>query len=272
MDKRPVEIAVISDVHLGTYGCRAKSLLNYLKSIDPSTLILNGDIIDIWQFSKNYFPKSHMNVIRYILKLSNKGVPIYYITGNHDELLRKFNGYNFGNIKILNQLVLDVNNTKTLFFHGDVFDFSVNHIKWLAKLGGKCYDLLILLNTFVNYFSEKFTGKKISLSKNIKNSVKKAVKFINDFENASINYGLNEQCGTVVCGHIHQPAIKNIKNENDEILYLNSGDWVENLTALEFNKHQWTLHHHNDVVELDLINEEEDNTEVQFLKEFKLQF
>lgn len=270
MEARSVDIVVISDVHLGTYGCRAKELLSYLKSIKPKTLILNGDIIDIWQFSKKYFPKSHMKIIRHLLKLSNKGVDIYYITGNHDELLRKFADMNFGQIKLLNKLVLNINNNKTLFFHGDVFDFSVQHAKWLAKLGGKCYDFLIIVNTFVNYCLNKIGRKRVSLSKAIKNSVKKAVKFINDFEEVCINYGISEDCQTVVCGHIHQPVIKTINTNNKSILYLNSGDWVENLTALEYNNNKWELYTYQETTDTSVAEEDEEIGINELLKEFNI--
>jgi len=110
--RREVEIVVISDIHLGTYGCHAKELVRYLKSIKPSMIVLNGDIIDIWQFSKNYFPKSHMKVLREIIRFASKGVPVYYITGNHDEMLRRFSGFSLGNLEINNKLILDLDGKK----------------------------------------------------------------------------------------------------------------------------------------------------------------
>lgn len=270
MIKRPIELAVISDVHLGTYGCRAKELLNYLKSIEPETLVLNGDIVDIWQFSKNYFPKSHMKVLRYILKMAMNGTKIIYITGNHDEMLRKFAGMEFGNITVCNKIELDLNGEKTLFFHGDVFDFSVQHAKWLAKLGGKGYDLLILINTFVNYWSEKFGGKRVSLSKAIKNSVKQAVSFVQNFEEAAVQYASNEESKTVVCGHIHQPCDKLVDIDGKSVRYLNSGDWIENLTALEFNDNKWDLYQHKETLIVDFTEETEEQELFMFLKEFKI--
>lgn len=270
MTKRSVKLAVISDVHLGTYGCRAKELLVYLKSIQPETLILNGDIVDIWQFSKSYFPKSHMKVIRYILKLAMNGTKVYYITGNHDELLRKFTGMSFGEIELINRLELNLDGKKTLFFHGDVFDFSVQHAKWLAKLGGKAYDYLIHLNTFVNWLSEKFGGKRVSLSKAIKHSVKQAVSFIQNFEEAAVNYAYQEACSTVVCGHIHQATKAKIKVKDTEILYLNSGDWIENLTSLEYNEGVWTLHQYNEEMVNESADDFEENVLTGLLKEFKL--
>lgn len=240
--KRKVEVVVISDVHLGTYGCHAKELLKYLKSIKPGTIILNGDIIDIWQFSKKYWPKSHMKVIKHITGLIGKGVPVYYVTGNHDEMLRKFVGFKLGSFKIVNKVVLQLNDEKAWIFHGDVFDVTMKYSKWLAKLGGKGYEALILLNKLVNRISEKMGKGKISLSKKIKNNVKSAVKYINSFENVAADIAISKKYTYVVCGHIHQPIIRKIKTEKGEVTYLNSGDWVENLTALEYNKGQWSVY------------------------------
>ena len=136
-------MVVISDVHLGTFGCHAKELLNYLNSIKPKTLVLNGDIIDIWQFRKSYFPAVHLKVIKKIISLAGKGTKIYYITGNHDEMLRKFSDTTMGAFSILDKLVLELDDKKAWIFHGDVFDVSVQHSKWIAKLGGLGYDYLI---------------------------------------------------------------------------------------------------------------------------------
>lgn len=233
--KRPVELVVISDVHLGTYGCRSKELLNYLKTINPKTLVLNGDIIDIWQFNKRYFPKSHMSVLKHITSLLTNETEVYYITGNHDEMLRKFKSFKQGDFQIVNKLILELNDKKAWIFHGDVFDITMKHSKWLAKLGGKGYDLLILLNTLVNWCSKLFGYGKLSLSKKIKNSVKGAIKFINNFEKTASDIAIENEYDYVVCGHIHQPEIRTIKNSKGQTLYLNSGDWIENLTALEYN-------------------------------------
>ncbi len=248
MKKRRVDIVVISDVHLGTYGCHAKELLKYLKSIKPKTIILNGDIIDIWQFSKNYWPKSHMKIVRYLMGSISKGVKTCYIPGNHDEMLRKFAGMKLGSFRIENKIVLDLENgIKAWFFHGDVFDVTMQHSKWLAKLGAVGYDILILINRFFNFISEKIFHKgKISLSKKIKNSVKSAVKFINNFEQTAADIAISNKFDYVVCGHIHQPEIKTIINHEGTIEYLNSGDWVENLTALEYYNGEWTLYKYNE--------------------------
>ena len=193
--KREVEILIISDIHLGTYGCHAKELLHYLKSIRPKLVVLNGDIIDIWQFSKSYFPNSHMKVVKHLFNWMGKGIKTYYVTGNHDEMLRKFEGLRMGSLNIVNKVVLDLpDGKKAWVFHGDVFDVTMQHSKWLAKLGAVGYDTLILINRFANFFSEKvFNNGKLSLSKKIKESVKSAVSFINNFEQTSADIGISNK-------------------------------------------------------------------------------
>ena len=240
--KRHVDYVIISDVHLGTYGCKAKELHNYLKTIQPKVLILNGDIIDIWQFSKHYFPKSHMNVIKHITGMLSKKTRVYYITGNHDEMLRKFKGFHLGSFTILNKLILEFDGKKAWIFHGDVFDITMKHSKWLAKLGGIGYDTLIIINTFINWISNLSGYGKLSLSKKIKNSVKSAIKFVNNFEETAAEIAIENKYDYVICGHIHQPEMKEISNENGKTMYLNSGDWVENLTALEYQNNAWSLY------------------------------
>ncbi len=247
---RKIDILVLSDIHLGTYGCHAKELLHYLKSIKPKTVVLNGDIIDIWQFSKRYWPKSHMKVVKHILGWMSKGVKIWYITGNHDEMLRKFVNFKMGSFRIANKLVLELDNgKKAWFFHGDVFDVTMQHSKWLAKLGAIGYDTLILINRFANFISENiFKRGKLSLSKKIKNSVKSAVKFINNFEQTAADIGISNHYQYVVCGHIHQPEFREISNEHGSITYLNSGDWIENLTALEHANGEWRLYKFDETI------------------------
>jgi UDP-2,3-diacylglucosamine pyrophosphatase LpxH len=262
LKKRKIDILVLSDIHLGTYGCHAKELLHYLKTIKPEIVILNGDIIDIWQFSKRYWPKSHMKVVKHLMGWMSKGIKIWYITGNHDEMLRKFTGFKMGSFKIENKVVLTLKNgEKAWFFHGDVFDVTMQHSKWLAKLGAIGYDTLILINVFSNFISEKiFKRGKLSLSKKIKNSVKSAVKFINSFEQTAADIGIYNKYEYVVCGHIHQPIMKVMKNERGEITYLNSGDWIENLTALEYANGEWQIYKYSeaDMEQVNTIAEAED--------------
>ena len=252
--KRKLDILVLSDVHLGTYGCHAKELLLYLKTIKPKTVILNGDIIDIWQFSKRYWPKSHMKVVKQLMSWMGKGVKIYYVTGNHDEMLRKFVGFKMGSLKIVNKVILELEDGKTAwFFHGDVFDVTMQHSKWLAKLGAVGYDTLILINRVANFISEKvFKRGKLSLSKKIKNSVKSAVKFINSFEQTAADIGISNKYHYVVCGHIHQPEMREIENDDGKIVYLNSGDWIENLTALEYSNGKWEIYRFDEIEMLNM--------------------
>lgn len=261
--KRKVEIAVISDVHLGTYGCHAKHLLTYLNSIEPKKLILNGDIIDIWQFSKRYFPKPHLKVIKKIMDLASEGTEIIYITGNHDEMLRKFSETTIGNISIVDKAVLDLDGKKAWFFHGDVFDVSIQNAKWLAKLGGYGYDLLTLLNRLVNWYLEKRGKERYSLSKKVKNGVKGAVKYINDFEKVIAELAIENGYDYVVCGHIHQPKMELIENKYGKTTYLNSGDWVENFTALEYQFKRWKIYNYNkDKLAPFIVDEEVEDLEI----------
>jgi UDP-2,3-diacylglucosamine pyrophosphatase LpxH len=251
---------------LGTYGCQAKELYQYLKSIKPDKLIINGDFIDIWQFKKNYFPKDHLKIIKRIITLASKGTEVIYITGNHDELLRKFANFKLGNFELVNKKFLILDTKKVWIFHGDVFDASVQHSKWIAKLGGVGYDWLIRINSISNWILQKLGREKYSFSKRIKASVKKAVKFIGDFEKTAAELAIENKYDYVICGHIHQPQIKKIVTQKGECTYLNSGDWVENLTALEYNEGEWSLytyekeHYKNQEVDLEETDLKEINT------------
>lgn len=244
--KREVDLVVLSDIHLGTYGCHGEELLRYLKTIKPKTVILNGDIIDMWQFSKRYWPQSHMQVVKHITGLITKGTKVIYLTGNHDEMLRKFAGFRMGSFQILNKKVLTLGGRKAWVFHGDVFDVTMKYSKWLAKLGAVGYDALILLNTFVNFLLRLVGREKISLSKRVKDSVKKAVTFINDFEQTAAEIAISRGYHYVVCGHIHQPEMREITTEKGAVMYLNSGDWVENLSALEYNGGFWKIYRYGE--------------------------
>lgn len=276
MKRRKVEVAVLSDIHLGTYGSRAKEVLQYLKSIKPKTLVLNGDIIDVWQFKKKYWPNSHTKVLKEILNLASKGSNVYFLPGNHDEVFRRFVGYRLGNIRIENKLVMELDGKKAWMFHGDVFDVTMQYSRWLTKLGSVSYDLLIWLNYKVNRVLELTGRERISFSKKIKNGVKSAVKYINQFEEICAEIAIDKEYDYVLCGHIHQPEIRTISTSKGSVTYLNSGDWIENLSALEYSNKSWSLRHYadlnldkepdNDLVEMDaksLFNE--------MLKEFQME-
>lgn len=251
---RKLDLVVLSDVHLGTYGCHANELVAYLRSIKPEILILNGDIIDGWAFSKRYFPHSHHQVILEFMRLLSEGTRVYYLTGNHDEMLRKFSDLTLGEFQLIDKLILNLDGKKAWFFHGDVFDLSVNNGKWLAKIGGKSYDYLILLNRAINWILERFGKDKVSVSKKIKSGVKKAVKFVNDFEEIAATHAIEQGYDFVVCGHIHQAQNRIISKNGKQVRYLNSGDWVENLSALEYQKGQWNIYKYEDEM-TDLLNQ-----------------
>ena len=241
MVKRPLDIVVLSDIHLGTVGCHALELLQYLNSIDPKILILNGDFVDVWNFKKYYWPESHMMVLRTLLTMMTNGTDIYYLTGNHDEVLRKVSSLQLGPLFIRDKLVLELNGEKVWVFHGDIFDITMKHSKWVAKIGGHGYDLLILLNRAINKISVKLGRGKLSLSKKIKDSVKQAVRFIDDFETTAMELAIDQGYDYVICGHIHQPKIRGYENDKGSVIYLNSGDWIENLTALEYDGQEWEM-------------------------------
>lgn len=217
-----------------------------------------------------------MKVVKQILSWMSKGVKIYYVTGNHDEMLRKFVGFRMGSLQIVNKVVLTLeDDKKAWFFHGDVFDVTMQHSKWLARLGAIGYDTLILINMFANFISQKIFRKgKLSLSKRIKNSVKSAVKFINNFENTAADIGISNKYDYVICGHIHQPEIREITNHHGSIMYLNSGDWIENLTSLEYNNGEWLIYKYNEkeVPEENIDDEEPELTNNQLFSNMLQEF
>ncbi len=245
--KREVDIVVISDVHLGTYGCHAKELLNYLKSIKVGTLVLNGDFIDMWQFRKRYFPKEHMQVIQRILKMAARGTKVYYITGNHDDALRRYSDFSSGNIHLRDKLVLQLKGRTYWIFHGDIFDVFIQYSPFISKLGGKGYDWLILLNRFINKIRESLGMPRMSLAKRVKYSVKKAIKFVSDFEDTAIQLAAEDGYDYVICGHIHRPQMRTANIQGKKVTYLNSGDWVESLTALEYKWGRWSIYEYDEL-------------------------
>jgi UDP-2,3-diacylglucosamine pyrophosphatase LpxH len=238
---RKLDVSVISDFHLGTMACKAKQLLKYLKSIQPKTLVLNGDIIDSWRFSRSYFPKPHLKVIRQLLKMIEKGVQVVYITGNHDDVFRKFNNTKLGNFRIVNQLELMVDNKKIWIFHGDVFDHIIHHSPWLAKLGAAAYGFLTILNKLVNFFLKLFGGKEMILYRSMKDRISKRKQVLTNFEKAIGNAAIGRNAEVVICGHTHIPVDKTISNDKGTVRYINCGDWVEHFSAAECIDGVWSL-------------------------------
>lgn len=242
MERRRVDVVVLSDVHLGTYGCRAKELLNYLRSIQPNMLILNGDIIDGWQFSKSFFPVLHMQVLRELMQFVSTGTRVIYITGNHDEMLRKYTDLHMGNFTLTDKLVLEIDHRTVWIFHGDVFDNTTRgSARLIAKLGSNGYGLLILFNRLINSLLGLAGKEKISISKKIMAGVNKAVAKVNDLEQIATSLAIKKKYDFVICGHIHQPAIHAVENTEGKVVYMNSGDWIEHLSALEYESKTWKL-------------------------------
>ena len=248
---RKLDILVLSDLHLGTFGSHATELLEYLKGLEVDMIILNGDIVDIWQFKKSYFPESHFAVLKELINKICDGTKVYYLTGNHDDLMRRISPVELANFKLVDKLVIDIDGMKTWFFHGDVFDSFVNHSKFIAKLGGKGYDLLIRINRFINRILQSMGRPPYSFSKKVKSSVKKAATFISDFENTAAELAVENGYDYVVCGHIHEPVIKKLSTEDGSVIYMNSGDWVESLTSLEYADGQWRIYDHFGQLELE---------------------
>lgn len=242
-EPRAVDVVIVSDVHLGTYGSQPKHLLRYLKSVRPKTLVVNGDLIDFWAFSKRYWPKSHMQILLYLMELANDGVRICYLTGNHDEMMRKFVGFQLGGIEVLNQLVLDLEGRKAWIFHGDIFDVSMkSKKKRMAKIGGWSYDLLVRFNRWVNKVLRTFKRGPVNISKALKDGVKTIVNKASSFEQTAADIAAERGYRYVVCGHVHRPEVRHIETEQGPITYLNSGDWIENLTSLEWHNGEWRLY------------------------------
>lgn len=242
--RKAIDIAVISDTHLGTYGCKAAELLQYLKSIKPEVLILNGDIIDGWQFSKSYFPEMHMKVIKEIFSHLSKGTKVYYLTGNHDDFLRKFSDFKLGNFYLKDKLLLPVGDKKAWIFHGDVFDLTMKSSLFWAKMGAKGFGILMILNRFVNKILSLIGKNKISLSKKALENMNKRIKLSSNFEEKVSLIATENAYDYVICGHIHIPEIKDLATKNGNVCYLNSGDWVENCTSLEYFDNHWRLYHY----------------------------
>lgn len=246
LKKRTIDVAVISDVHLGTTGCRAEELLAYLSSINPSILVLNGDIIDAWNLRDRYFPPSHTRVLRKIIHMASTGTEVYYITGNHDDMLRGISGTAVGNFRIVNKLALALDGRKAWIFHGDVLDHSVMGTRWLTRLGHFGYGLLLRTNRMINWLLVRLGREKFSLSGHIKKQGSGHKCQAERFKNTAGRLAIDQGYDYVVCGHTHLPEKAWVENGKGRVLYLNSGDWVESLTALEYAFKRWKLYRYNE--------------------------
>ncbi len=220
----------ISDVHLGTKGCQAELLLEFLRETESEYLYLVGDIIDGWRLTKAwYWPQAHNDVVQKVLRKARKGTSVIYVPGNHDEGFRQFRGVEFGHIQIVDEAVhVMKDGRRFLVTHGDKFDVVVNYAKWLAFIGDYAYQAAIMLNVWFNFFRRKMGFPYWSLSAFLKYKVKNAVEFIGDYEIALAAEARRRNVHGVVCGHIHHAEIRDI----EDIVYCNDGDWVESCTAL----------------------------------------
>jgi UDP-2,3-diacylglucosamine pyrophosphatase LpxH len=232
---------IISDLHLGSKASRRDDILDFLDKLSTETLILNGDIIDGWSLQRgSKWTKKDTKIIRKLLKISETGTNVVWLRGNHDEFLKDFIPFDLGNIKIVEYWIHQSNQIRYYIFHGDILDVFITKVKWLAYIGSIGYDIALWINRWYNRWRAWRKLPYYSISKDIKNGIKKATNFINDFEINAVRLAKGKGCHVAVCGHIHQPSLK------DE--YMNSGDWCENCTALvETKDGNWRLidYHNN---------------------------
>lgn len=238
--RHDVRTLFLSDVHLGTKGCQAEYLLDFLKTVETDTIVLVGDIIDGWRLKAGwYWPQVHNDVIQKLLRRVRKGARIVYVPGNHDEFLRDYEGSHFGGVEIALETIHETADGKRyLVLHGDKFDVVVRHVKWLAHLGDWAYDWAIAINVVVGWARRRLGLPYWSFSGWSKSKVKRAVNFIGAFEQAVATEAARHDVDGVICGHIHHPAMRDIAG----IRYVNTGDWVESCTAL--------VEHHDGRMEL----------------------
>lgn len=249
MQKRPVDVVVLSDIHLGTYACRARECLSYLRSIEPRLLVLNGDIIDGWQFSKHYFPAHHIAIIQEILLLLTRGTRVIYITGNHDETLRRYSDLHVGNFQLTDKVVIEINGKMTWIFHGDVFDHTTSsQARFWAKLGSNGYAILLGFNKVMNKLMRSVGQEKVSLSKKLMHQFHKRIVKVDAFEQMIAELAIEKKYDCVICGHIHEPRHREISTPKGAVTYLNAGDWVEHMTALEYCDNEWQLYQHDPAI------------------------
>jgi UDP-2,3-diacylglucosamine pyrophosphatase LpxH len=220
----------ISDLHLGTPGCQAEALLEFLKEHTSDYLYLVGDIIDGWQLRRRwYWPQAHNDVIQKLLRKARKGTQVIYVPGNHDEFARHFLGHHFGGIEVVDEAVHQTADGRKLWvIHGDYFDAVVQQAKWLAYVGDYLYEFTLKLNRYLNNMRGRLGLPYWSLSAYLKHKVKKALNYVTDFENAVAHEAAKHGYQGVVCGHIHRAEIRDVNG----VLYCNDGDWVESRSAL----------------------------------------
>lgn len=247
MDKRTLEIVVISDVHLGAYECHAVELLKYLKSIEPKVLILNGDFLDAMQFKKRSLSKEHALVVKEILDKALQQTKVYYVTGNRDKVLKRFSEFSSSGVNIRYTLELQLENAKYWIFHGDTFSPYLKKYPLFMKLGSKIYGFLLRSDRVINKWRLRFGKARMSYAGRIKSRVKRSLEAIKIFEETALELAREEGYDYIICGHIHKPIIKSVEVDGHPVTYMNSGDWVEHLTALEYNFGKWNLYEYDEL-------------------------
>ena len=256
MAEKYYKTIVISDIHLGSSESKAKELVRFLKKHSCEKLILNGDIIDGWQLRRSgKWKKKHTRFFRVVLKMIEKqNTEVIYTRGNHDDFLDNVIPFNIGKLSIVKDYVYESNGRKFWVIHGDIFDSITTNLKWIAKLGNIGYTFLLWLNKVYNYWRIKSGKPYYSLSKEIKAKVKFAVSYISGFEKQLVELARSRNYNGVICGHIHQPAIQNF----EEIIYMNSGDWVESLSALaEDENGNWKIIYYEEFIKEESTNIEQ---------------
>jgi len=238
--KRHVRTIWISDVHLGYPGCSAEYLLEFIRDMRCETLYLVGDIIDFWALKKRrYWPQAHNNVVRSILGKAKHDTRVIYVPGNHDEAMRAYCGMTLGNVEIHDSIVHEtIDGRRLLVMHGDQFDSAVVNSKFIGLIGSAAYDFLLRMNRYVNWCREKLGREYWSLAAAVKYKVRKAVRYIANFEAAVAHEARRAKVDGLVCGHIHRAELTRL----GDITYMNCGDWVESCTAL--------VEHHDGTLEL----------------------
>lgn len=240
---------VISDVHLGTEYSKTSQLTDFLKTVNCDTLIMNGDIIDVWNLQKNgkgKWKKEHTDFLKVIMKMmENHNTHIVYVRGNHDDFIDYLAPFSFANISIVKDYVYEKSGKRYYVTHGDIFDNVTSNMVWLAKLGDVGYSMLLWINRIYNSYRTKKGLPYYSLSQKIKQKVKSAVSYVSSYENELVKLAKTRHVDGIICGHIHQPADRQI----DGIHYLNSGDWVETMSALlEHDDGTWEVYIHKDEI------------------------
>jgi len=249
----------LSDIHLGTKGCQAEFLLDFMRYNESDTLYLVGDIVDCWSLTRSwYWHQTHNDVVQKFLRKARKGTRVIYVPGNHDEPLRDYNGLHAGGVEMANEVIHHgANGKKYLVIHGDEFDGVVRYAKWLAVLGDRSYQFLMMLNRWLNAVRKRMGKPYWSLSAHLKHRVKEAVQFMSNYEEAVAGEARKRGLDGVICGHIHHAEIKDF----DGVVYMNDGDWVESCTALvehytgEFEIIQWVKIDHEPAREMARANQ-----------------